>query len=166
MKLKLPLKRKSKPNNYDAGSVQTAVQALETTYQHRGLKFTTLFKGSDPVEASGLVDGKRFYFTFRRTTGTLTVQPYNPDGVVVSHKQVTQAQQESFEELREQFIAGEISETVYSLAKLTEFNNDTKCVPDNSPQTVTINVKRLFHEGSHTQNLSVVFIRLLSMLRT
>lgn len=165
MKLKLPFKRKPKPNNHDAGSVQTAVQALEATYQHRRLKFMTAFKGSDPVEATGLIDGKRFYFTFRRSTGTLTVQPYNPDAVVVSHKQVTQAQQEAFQELREQFDAGEINDTVYSLVKLTDFGN-AECVPDNSPQTVTLNAKGLFHDGLHTQNLSVVFIRLISMLRT
>ena len=52
---------------------QGTVDALEARYAHLGLRFDTGFEGSWPVQASGRIGRRFFYFRFKYDTATLTV---------------------------------------------------------------------------------------------
>jgi hypothetical protein len=56
---------------------QETVQVLEKLYSHRGLKFTTVFEGLEPVQAYGDIDGMRFYFRERGGISSLKVGKYD-----------------------------------------------------------------------------------------
>jgi hypothetical protein len=56
---------------------QEIVQVLEKLYAHRGLKFTTVFEGLEPVQAYGDIDGMRFYFRERGNISSLKVGQYD-----------------------------------------------------------------------------------------
>lgn len=54
-------------------SMDEVVTNLEERYASRGLKFTTGFLGSVPVQAFGQIDGMLFYFRYRGDYGNLRV---------------------------------------------------------------------------------------------
>lgn len=52
---------------------QAVVDRLEEKYAHLRLRFDTGFAGSVPVQASGRIGRRYFYFRFRGDTATLTI---------------------------------------------------------------------------------------------
>lgn len=48
-------------------------KALEEKYADRGLKFTSGFRGSYPVQAFGIIDGYRFYFRYRNDGAAIRI---------------------------------------------------------------------------------------------
>jgi hypothetical protein len=51
----------------------STVSFLEKKFADRGLRFTSTFEGTDPVQAYGHLDGLRFYFRFRYDSASLVL---------------------------------------------------------------------------------------------
>lgn len=74
---------------------EETAQVLEKLYTHRGLKFTAVFEGLEPVQAYGDIDGMRFYFRERGGISSLKVGKYN----VELERKYMQKQNDSLREI-------------------------------------------------------------------
>jgi hypothetical protein len=62
---------------HDVEYEERIAQELEASNIHRGLRFTSVFQGLVPVQAYGIVDGKRFYFRQRNGLSYLVVGEFD-----------------------------------------------------------------------------------------